>query len=145
MNKCNFTCLFAGILIGVIVTATTCYFMKNSSDNGVELVVGTTDSAAAIQFQNRYKSQFPAEIEGINISKEQLDAINTTISETYNGNISNISGFRLYNGISGGTPSKRLSIVYPIDLNLRKITPSNLFYASGFNDRYSLPCPRFCD
>jgi hypothetical protein len=146
MERCNFTCLIGGFLIGVIVTASVCYFTRNSGDGEAVTVVGNTNPKQANELRGFFTSRFPQEIAGINISKQQLDAINSTITTTLQGKLDTVSGFRLYNGLSNGTATAKLvSIVYPIGTDLRFKSPNTLFYAEGFNDRFKLPCPDFCN
>lgn len=152
MKKLNFSSFLSGIGFTVIVFTIFAFTNKNESvktilqNSGSVPVVATVTPATAVQYRNNFKSVYPTSIEAVNISVEQLDAINQTVS-ALNNDLREVSGFRLYFGAtSAASSSPVVSIAYVVNKQFKQNEPvSNLFMAEGFNNRYRQQCPPFCD
>ena len=152
MRKLNFTSFLSGIAFTVIVLTIFAFTNKNETviNMGHESVsappVSTVTPVTAVQYRNNFKAIYPGAIEAINISTEQLDALNQTVT-SLNGDLREVSGFRLYFGsTSNNSSAPTVSIAYIINKQMKQNPPaSNLFMAEGFNSAYRQQCPPFCD
>jgi hypothetical protein len=152
MKKLNLSSFLSGIGLTLIVFSIFAFTKNNEAeiktDNAINSAppVVTVSSETAIQYRNNYKAVNPGSIEGINISLEQLDAINQTIS-SMNNDLREVSGFRLYFGATSPTSSAPVvSIAYILNKQYKQNpASSNLFMAEGFNNKYKQQCPPFCD
>ena len=152
MKKLHLTSFLSGISFAIIVLTIFAFTSKHQAGfinlgNTTSILTGDPlTPATAIQYRNNYKTVYPGAIQAVNISVQQLDAINRTVS-AMNSDLTNVSGFRLYYGAETNNPdSKVVSITYPINKELRQETPaSGMFMAEGFSSKYNLPCPSFCD
>lgn len=152
MKKLNLTSFLSGIGFTVIVL--TIFAFTNKNESGKIITenlkaappVGTVSPATAAQYRNNFKTIYPGAIEAVNISVEQLDALNQTVV-AMNNDLREVSGFRLYFGAtSTGPAAPVVSIAYVINKQLRQNEPaSNLLMAEGFNSKYRQQCPPFCD
>ncbi len=152
MKKLNLSSFLFGIVLTLIVFSILSFTNNNvagiKSDEVIKSAppVVTVTSETAIQYRNNYKAANPGSIEGINISLEQLEAINQTIS-SMNNDLREVSGFRLYFGATSASPSSPVvSIAYVINKQYKQNPASaNLYMAEGFNYKYRQQCPPFCD
>lgn len=148
MNRQNFLFLFVGLFAGIIGTAIYCESTREDQFNyGENILTEGISLEQARTLRDNYRTAFPEDnIQGYNISVQQFKAIDSTITKTLSSDLRKTSGFRLYKGLATkDTISAKSFIVYPIDNNLNIQSPSRVFYSTGFDDKYVLPCPKFCD
>lgn len=152
MKKLNLNSFLLGIGSTLIVISILSFtnmnetgIKKDEAINSAPPVVTVTPETA-IQYRNNYKVANPGSTEGINISLEQLEAINQTIN-SMNNDLREVSGFRLYFGATSPTSSSPVvSIAYVINKQYKQNpATANLFMAEGFNNKYRQQCPPFCD
>jgi hypothetical protein len=150
METKNLLFLAAGLIVGILGTLIYCEYSRNEEGYGFDgetNIISIVERDAASLRQN-YKETFRNDpIEGYNISFQQLIAIDSTLKKMDPEEIRTISGFRLYKGLTlNGDPQSEVSfIVYPIGNDLRMRLPKEVYRVTGFDDKYILPCPAFCD
>lgn len=152
MKKLNLSSFLSGIVLTLIAFSILSFRnIHESRSNNYKTAkntppVVTVTPETASQYRNYFKTVNPGSLEGINISLEQLDAINQTIS-SMNNDLREVSGFRLYFGaISPTSSAPVVSIAYVINKQFKQSPPaSNLFMAEAFNNKYRQQCPPFCD
>jgi len=149
MTTRNLLFLISGMIIGVIGSVIYCtYTGENDYQFQPEIIARGMDGERALVLRTNYTETFRDDyIQGYNISLPQYLAIDSTIRRTLNSDLSKTSGFRLYKGLAtkNDPNSEKSFIVYPIDNHMIGQNPTRVFVATGFDDKYILPCPRFCD
>ena len=137
------------MILGVIGSVIYCtYTGENDYQFDPENIPRGMDGERALVLRTNYTETFKNDsIEGYNISLPQLLAIDSTIKRTLNSDLSKTSGFRLYKGLAtkNDPNSEKSFIVYPITKEMTGQNPARVFVATGFDNKYILPCPRFCD
>jgi len=153
MKKLNFRSFTLGILFSATLLTVFAFTQKiditqrNSKNSTIKAVVGNSVTPTqAAQYRSNFEKNFPQSIKAVNISRQQLDALNQTAT-ALGSNMRNVSGFRLYFGSLTTNPESQIvSLAYSINNNLDQNAPGEtLQMADGFDRAYSQQCPPFCD
>ena len=102
-------------------------------------------------YRANYQANFPNDLQGMNISYSQWQAIEQVISEM-SENPNEIAGFRLYHGLkTNSRNSARVSCVYKLTRDFSEpVTGSTgssnmVTIANNVPENFTDQCPPFCD
>lgn len=147
----NFIFLVIGLVIGALVTALFCNCFDKNTDIVPFLPPSTIDSSTTMILSNNYKTKIGKNTcdykYSIVISNEQYEALKATeklLSD--NSKLRQVSGYRIFYGIEDTTSQTIKSFVFPMSTAMKYFDPNGkVFLVDLQDDRYSLPCPKFCD
>lgn len=149
METKNVLLFIAGLILGVASTLIYCEYSRDEGNEFAEgqIQINYINQEEAVSQRNNYTATFGNDpINGYNISYQQLIAIDSTLKKMSPDEIRRTSGFRMYKGLASSDPRSQVSyIVYSIDNNLKARIPKEVYAVTGFDDKFILPCPDFCD
>ena len=152
MDNSKIKYLLGGILIGSIIPFVV-YFLTRNNDNvisGTNRSITTIDSITARRYSENYKQTIKDTCNfkfGINISKEQYEALDSTATILKRLNkYTEAKGFRLYYGYEEDNSGIIKSFAFTINNRMQAYSPGgNVLMVDLSDRRFTLPCPRFCD
>ena len=151
MYPSNFKPFMTGVLfstcIFILLSFTTSW--NNSEQSTSDVISIPSDSAET--YKSNFASVYPRDSKGINVSIKQWKAMNRIVTEM-NNDLTNISGFRFYYGLSTeSTSATKYAMAYALN-NALEMPVKGSTGASGMvttsNDLrkdYVEDCPPFCD
>jgi len=149
MKKINFSSFIAGIVFSAAILTVFAFTQNHDSkpdqDQNSGVLAAVTPAQATL-YRSNYERNFPQSMKAVNISKQQLDALNQTAAALGEG-MQNISGFRLYFGSMTTDPQSAIvSLTYTLNNSTKQNAPGEtLQMAEGFSRSFAQQCPPFCD